>query len=52
MILISLILFVIVVWAVSATLKATKERVDNGDWWRLAVAGVALLVPVVYVMVT
>ena len=50
-ILIFLIVLIVLGWMLSSTSKAFADRVRNGDWGRLAVAGIALAVPVVYYLI-
>jgi len=50
-ILIGLILLVLVGWAIERTGGGIRERIQKKEWWRLWIAGIALLVPVIYALV-
>ncbi len=42
------LLSVFVIWGLIKSAQATVDRIKSGDWGRLAIAGVALAVPVVF----
>lgn len=50
-IVICLILLVIVGWAIQGTGAGIRERIQKKEWWRLWLAGIALLVPIIYVLI-